>query len=236
MNKEFNSYAKQFDLKRNDIMDKFHHSYRVMEYAKEIGKSLNMSEDELNLLSFCSLLHDIARFKQYTEYNTFKDFESFDHGDIGTQILKEDNFIDKFTKDVEEQEIILFAVKNHNKKEIENGTEKQMLFSKIVRDADKLDIMMEQGNIITEDNLEINPIILEEIKNSKLCSNIYTVNKADSIIRILSFIYDINFDKSFEIILKNNIVENKINLLEIYTTNNNLKEVKENLLKYIKER
>ena len=236
MNKEFNNYAKQFDLKVFDIMEKFHHSYRVMEYALDIGKSLNMNEEELNLLSLCSLLHDIARFKQFTEYNTFKDFESFDHGDIGSQILKEDNFIDKFTKNKEEQEVILFTVKNHNKKEIEPGTEKQILFSKIVRDADKLDIMMEQGNIIREDNLEINPILLEEIKKGKLCSNVYTVNKADSIIRMLSFIYDINFDKSFEIILKNNIVENKINLLEIYTKNNNLEEIKENLLKYIKER
>lgn len=236
MNKEFNNYVKQFDIKNHNIMDKFHHSYRVMEYAKEIGKHLNLKEKDMNLLMMCSLLHDIARFKQVTEYNTFDDLKSFDHGDIGCQILKENKFIEKFTKNKEEQDIILFSVKNHNKKEIIDGTKKEVMFSKIVRDADKIDIMIEQGNILTKDNLIINEALLEEINDNKLCSNINVKNEADSIIRMLSFIYDINYHKSFEIILENKIIENKIELLKIYTVNKDLEKLKEKLLNYVKER
>ena len=45
--KLFNDYAKTFDLKSKNIMYKYHHSYRVMEYATEIAKSLKLNEEEL---------------------------------------------------------------------------------------------------------------------------------------------------------------------------------------------
>lgn len=36
----FNPYFKEFDIYDQDILDKFHHTYRVMEYSKLITDSL----------------------------------------------------------------------------------------------------------------------------------------------------------------------------------------------------
>ena len=45
------------------------------------------------------LLHDIARFEQYTKYKTFRDSISIDHGDLGVEILFEEKEIEKYDLD-----------------------------------------------------------------------------------------------------------------------------------------
>ena len=95
--KEFNDYAKKFDFKDWGIRLKFHHTYRVVEYAKEIAESLNVSKEDMEVIELCALLHDISRFTQWEKYQTFSDKNSFDHGDMGCEILLKDNFISKFT-------------------------------------------------------------------------------------------------------------------------------------------
>ena len=77
----FNKYVKGFDLKNKNIMRKFHHTYRVVEYANDIAVSLKLNDDDIVLAKVCALFHDIARFIQATQYNTFIDSKSFDHGD-----------------------------------------------------------------------------------------------------------------------------------------------------------
>ena len=66
--KLFNDYAKTFDLKNPKIMEKFHHSYRVMEFAEDIGNSINLNEEDMHIVKIAALFHDIARFTQWTEY------------------------------------------------------------------------------------------------------------------------------------------------------------------------
>ena len=39
------------------------------------------SAKEIELAGLIGLLHDIARFEQFTKYQTFNDRLSFDHGD-----------------------------------------------------------------------------------------------------------------------------------------------------------
>ena len=56
------------------------------EYSQYFDKEIQGIE----LASLIGLLHDIARFEQYTKYKTFNDLESFDHGDYGVEILKKD--------------------------------------------------------------------------------------------------------------------------------------------------
>ena len=112
--KLFNDYAKTFELKNKNIMRKFHHSYRVMDFSIEIAKSLDLNEEDIRVISIAGLFHDIARFEQWTQFETYIDSKSFDHGDMGYKILKE-KFIDKLGLTENEQETVLKAVKNHNK-------------------------------------------------------------------------------------------------------------------------
>jgi len=236
--KKFNDYAKNFDLKKKWIMYKYHHTYRVVEYAKKIAISLKLKEEDFDLAILSSLLHDIARFEQWTKYETYVDAKSFDHGDQGYKILKENNYINEYIESKEKQDIVLYAVKNHNKKNIDDSINdsKYQLIANIVRDADKLDIMMELCNFIKDDSSKLNDIIVEKINNRELCDNKYIKNDVDGILRALGFIFDLNCKYSFEFILKNKIIENKIQLLEIYTNDERLEEIKNNLINYAKEK
>ena len=216
--KEFETFVKQYDLKNKKIKRKFGHSFRVMENAGQIAKSLNLSGEEIELSKLIGLLHDIGRFEQEKMYNTFKDHESIDHGDLGVDILEKENYIRKYIVENKYDNIILKAIKNHNKLYIEDGlTKQELLFSKIVRDADKLDIFYEGVELFWTYKEEI-----EEINKSKLSSKaIETFNKnnlmdkkdiiteADGILNFIGFMFDINFKYDFEIIKKQNYI-NKI--------------------------
>ena len=229
----FNDYAKTFDLKDKDIMGKFHHSYRVMEFSVEIAKSLNLSDEDIRVTAIAGLFHDIARFKQWTEYKTFIDSKSFDHGDVGYKILKEE-LLDELTSNEEEKRIILTAVRFHNKYRIDdNLSHIEETITNIVRDADKLDIMTEQGFITKED--EIKDSLVNNLLEHRLVNNNLVENDMDSLFRLIAFIFDLNFKYSYDYLLKKQIIENKINLLEIYG-NKDLKFLEEDLIKYMKER
>lgn len=231
--KIFNDYAKTFELKNKNIMRKFHHSYRVMDFSIEIAKSLDLNEEDIRVIGIAGLFHDIARFEQWTQYETYVDSKSFDHGDMGYNILKE-KFIDEFGLNENEQEIVLKAVKNHNKFKVEDNIEgKELLICNIIRDADKLDIMKEQGFITKEDSVkdELVNLLLEH----KVVANDLVETEMDSLFRLIAFIFDLNFEYSFKYLLHKKIIENKINLIEIYG-NKDLSNLQDNLINYMKGR
>ncbi len=231
--KLFNDYAKTFDLKNKNIMYKYHHSYRVMEYATEIAKSLKLKDEELKIVQISALFHDVARFKQYTGYQTYEDKNSFDHGDIGYTIIK-DNFIDKLTPSKDYQQVILKSTKNHNKYKVEeNLKDFELLVSNIVRDADKIDILIELGNLQKEE--KINEEILSFLYKHEMVPNSLLKTDMDELLRLIGFIFDLNFKYSYKVLLDKKVIQNKMNLLEIYS-HKDLKELEENIIKYMEEK
>ena len=236
--KEFIKYAKTFDLKDPNIMNKFHHSFRVMEYSFEIAKSLNLNENDIEIAEVIGLLHDISRFKQWTIYKTYNDNLSFDHGDESVNILKENNFIDEFNIDKKYHDIIYKALKNHNKYQIEDElNDRELMFAKIVRDADKIDIIKEQGNKLDEVYDEIGDSLVKDFYSKKQANNLYVKNERDHIIRMISFVYDFNFKYTFDLILKEKIIENKFNLLINYSNNQKeIEDMEKFIIDYMKER
>ena len=215
---EFVRYAKLFDLKNDNIMTRFHHTFRVVEFAKDIARSEGLKDADVILAMKCALLHDIARFRQYAVYHTYVDAKSLDHGDEGARILTTKNYINRYTKDSEEQKIIIKAVKNHNKLRIDPDlTEKEELFAKIVRDADKLDIMIEYGNTI-DGKFILNPEYIKPFKEKRLFKNNGVTGEYESVLRTMAFIYDINFKYSYEYIKENKIIDDKIDLLISHST------------------
>lgn len=241
--KIFNEYVKKFNLKEKVLMEKFHHTYRVMEFSKEIAESEGLCQADVDLAQLIGLLHDIARFRQYTEYGTFIDHNSKDHGDLGFEVLTDNNYINQFITNKDDQKVVLIAVKNHNKKDIENNiTDRELLFSRIIRDADKLDIMVEQCNQISSQNIPFKQELFSVLYDKKLCANKLVENNVDGLFRMISFIFDINFKYSFQFLINKKIIENKLHLLELYSEQNNLNKLdeldklKSYLLNYIKEK
>lgn len=218
--KEFISFVDNYDLTQEMIELKKYHSLRVMEVANKIAQKENFTEEEIEIATLIGLLHDIARFKQYTEYQTLKDAQSFDHGDMGVEILEKDNYLRKYVKTDKYDEIIKLAIKNHNKFAIEEGlTEEQNKFCKLIRDADKIDIFfiasesLWKNEIEQMENFKINPEIKCALENQEMVANnkYSKIEYADSILRMLGYMFDINFKSSFEIIKEEQYINRMVN-------------------------
>ena len=213
---EFLKYVNEFDLSEEPIKMKKDHSLRVMEVSNKIALDLKLEKEQVELATLIGLLHDIARFEQYTQFKTFSDYKSFDHGDYGANLLEKNDTIRKYIKIDKYDNIIKKAIKNHNKFSIEEGlSEEELLFSKIIRDADKLDIFYEAVTIFWNNDIEkiehgeIRPEIKEHFLEEKLINkkDVSMKDGAEKIIQVLAFIYDINFKTSFKIINENKYID-----------------------------
>ena len=219
---EFKKYISEYDLTDSNIDRKVYHSFRVMDYSEKIAKSLKLDKEQIELAILIGLLHDIARFEQYKTYHTFSDEKSnFDHASKGSEILERDNFIRKFIETSEYDNIIRTAIKNHNKFQIEDGLNyTTLMYSKIVRDADKLDILYEAVEMFWKSEQEIKEIenttisdkYLNYIKNNKvILKDEKNQSKLDAVILIISFVFDINFKYSLKNILDNDYINKILN-------------------------
>ena len=223
----FFEYVKNYDLSDTNILRKKLHSFRVMQLSSLIAQSLNLTFEECCVATIIGLLHDIARFKQYKEYHTYNDRKSFDHGDMGAKILENDlkNYVDEYTYD-KYKDVIISAVKNHNKFQIEdNLNQTQKMFSNIVRDADKLDILYEltciffKGEEKSIKEQEILDSVYEDFlrKNSIRKLENVEYSYVDRIVIYLAFVFDLNFRESYNILKENNIIDKVISRFEYNT-------------------
>lgn len=222
---EFIKYTENYDLTNDKIKGKQIHSLRVMEISKQIAERLGLSQEEIELATLIGLLHDIARFEQYTKYKTFRDLESIDHGDLGAEILQKD--IRKYIEPNQYDDIIIKAVKNHNKYKIEDElTEKDKLFAKIVRDADKIDIFYESVVMFwkgKEEQVEesiISKVTTEQFWNLVQIKKTKNDTAIDNVIRVIAFIFDMNFKPSFQILKEEDYINkilNRYNFKDEYT-------------------
>ena len=227
----FNNYYQQFDDNEYWIRYKYDHIMRVVDYAVKIAKSLNMSEDDLELVRICALFHDIARFKQYATYHCFEDVKTFDHGDEGYNILKELG-IDNYT--------ILMSTKNHNKYKIDESLDAKTKFiTSIIRDADKVDIFIDLHNEIDDDeDVVLSDEVVDCFRNHQLIRN--QMNSWDSslfrLIRSLAFIFDMNFKESFKIIKDSDRINYKCNSVKNRINDDRVDEIRNILNNYVDER
>lgn len=205
---EFTKYAEQSDMNDPRIKRKFGHSFRVMQEAEGIAKSLNLSDEDIEIAKLIGLLHDIGKFSQ--------EYKNKDHGDLGAEILIKDDYIRNYIKETKYDNIILKAIKNHNKFAIENGlNDKELLFSKIIRDADKLDIFYEgveffwtrQDEIQSVSSSKISPEIMEQFKAKRTIDRKQIKTPVDGVLSFLSFIFDLNFEFSYNRIRKQKYIE-----------------------------
>ncbi|MBU4054489.1 MAG: HD domain-containing protein [Proteobacteria bacterium] len=154
----FYFYVKSFasddpEFQRN--MDlKEQHTKRVCQEATDIGKDLGLNEADLCLAEVSALFHDVGRFEQYRQFKTFSDRHSVNHAEFGVAILEKEGVLNRLESPV--KDLIKTIISYHNRPRLpEDEDEKCLLFSRLLRDADKLDIwrvvtdyyqQMENGN------------------------------------------------------------------------------------------
>lgn len=223
----FNEFVNKFDLMIPQIMMKKEHSCRVALNARLLANFLNLSEEDSNIAYISGLFHDLGRFVQYSTYKTFDDNKSIDHGDLSYEILKSIGYNKKE---------VLNAVKYHNKYEIPNNLDnRNKLFCKILRDADKFDILNDDFNLKYK-NQKIDTKLIKYFKEKKLIPNGLIDNDLSIELGILSYIFDINFVETLNLIRNKKIINDKISKIYEETKDENIFIIEYFINKYIEER
>jgi len=206
----FTSYVSTFkyddyNLQQN-INLKEDHTRRVCKEIIHIGEQLRLDDNQLHLAEIIALFHDIGRFEQYDLYRTFNDQKSEDHAELGIKILEKHKILKQFDESV--RNLILCSIKNHNKPllpDLENAS--CLFFSKLIRDADKLDILKiltdyyhrndrkKNGTIELNlpDNSGISTEVYQALINRQIVDMKYVKNLNDFKLLQTGWIFDINF-------------------------------------------
>lgn len=214
--KVFKEYVKNYNPEDAKIKIKIAHIERVAEIARKLAEELNLGQEDIEIAELIGLLHDIGRFEQIKNYNTFLDRDSINHAEYGAKVLFEDGLIRKFVEEDKYDRIIKLAILNHNKKEIEQGlSEREELHAKIIRDADKTDIFY----VLTiADKKEV--WYKPDLSDDKLTEEVYSdfiknrlvdykrvKTGVDLVVINFSYIFDLYFKQSIKIIYNNNYLE-----------------------------
>lgn len=214
---KFNEYASNYDMNIMEISLKYHHSFTVSELMGELAYRLDLDKEKIVIARVIGLLHDIGRFEQFTKYNTFDDSMS-DHAEESVIYLFDKGHIRDFIESDKYDEVIKTAIKYHNRFEIPEGLSgDELQFTKMIRDMDKVDIYKQLSvhyNYVFNAD-EITGEILELFKNEKCISNEMSKNDSIKVIKYLSFIFDINFDESFDILVSSDNFDLFLSTVEV---------------------
>ncbi len=215
--KEFIKYAEQYDINSGRISLKVKHILIVSQNCKFIAKQLSLNEEQIKLAELIGLFHDIGRFEQVRLYNTFSDKDTgLNHAAYSLKVLYEDGLIKRFIDTKEYDDIIKSAVFNHNKAKIdENLDDEALVFSKIIRDADKLDIY----RVINEEEMKdifwykdfedvtMSSVLMENFIKDRFIKYKDVKTNADLIYVFYGYIYDFNFSYCLKIVRDNKYLE-----------------------------
>jgi putative nucleotidyltransferase with HDIG domain len=125
---------------QRNITIKQEHTLQVCLNAVRIAEDLGLDQQETLLAEAIALFHDVGRFSQYRLYKTFDDSISVNHAVLGAKLLVGHNALQDLPK--HDQDIIVRSVTLHNVFSLPKGLdEKSLLFARLIRDADKLDIL-----------------------------------------------------------------------------------------------
>jgi HD superfamily phosphodiesterase len=221
----FNNYCNSFiiltDKQKLNFEIKREHSIRVANNALSISGKLQWTDEEQKTAFLVGLVHDLGRFRQLIEYDTFNDEKSIDHAELAVEILKDHVLVEVLG--IENKELLFAAVLNHNKFKIQEGLSGQeLLHAKLIRDADKLDIFKVLTEYYSKRNGSVNhtltwelqkgnvvsPEAAKEVLAGKIVSRKNVLSEMDIKIMQLSWVYDLNFRPTFEYLMKNRYLEN----------------------------
>lgn len=206
-------------LRRNAAL-KEAHTKRVCGEILQLGARLGLTREELRLAEIIALFHDIGRFEQYAGYGTFADSKSEDHAELGLKILKKNGILNGF--DNPTKSLVFRAIKYHNRATVpQKETKTCLLFAKLLRDADKLDIWTvvieyyhrtDGGrNSAIELDLPDTPGVSERvyraIMNERIVDMNHVKNLNDFKVLQMGWIFDINFKPTLDCIKKRRYLE-----------------------------
>lgn len=215
----FEEYMNNYDRSNHLINSKYVHTYQIVELMAELAFRLGLEKEKIELAKVIGLLHDIGRFEQIRKFDIIDDLQTnTDHAKESCIYLFDNKYIRNFIEDSKYDSIIKKAIHNHNKLEIEEGlTKEELLFSKMIRDMDKVDIF----RVLAIDferffkASEVSEEVLREFQKESTIPNELIKTNSDSTLSTLSFIFDINFNESFDILVEKDNFDLFLSMVEV---------------------
>ena len=220
----FTEYVQSFkdgnEIDRSNIGLKEDHTLRVCKEILYIGKKLDLDDNALRLAEIIALLHDIGRFEQYAVYKTFADRNSENHALLGIKILKKYDVLNGLGEST--KKLILRTIEYHNLASLPPEEEEPFLFfMKLLRDADKLDILKvvtdyyhrkeNRRNKTIELDLPDTPGISEKVYQDLIHKRIVNMNHMKNLndfkLVQIGWIFDINFEPTLQCIKSRHYLE-----------------------------
>lgn len=246
---KFKNYAQQFKVTDNKVNIKVNHTMGVVKVSEYIARKLNLVEEDVELAKLIGLFHDIGRFEQAVRYDNYDDYDTIDHAELGVEILFKNGFIREFIDTDKYGNIIEKAIRNHNKYEIEEGLdERELLFAKIIRDADKTDNFEVKQYQDFESLFKASE---QEVQEEKITDDIWNVflqektiissqrvTNMDKWLSYLAWVYDYNFAHSLQYLKEHDCINKVIDRLDYKNevTKERMECAREKVNRYINER
>lgn len=240
-----NDYVKKTieedDKNRYNYELKLEHTYRVRDNIVKLGRSISLDKNEMKICELIGLLHDIGRFKQYREFKTFSDSISGSHAIFSVQMIDDYKLLHGM-KDTE-KEIIIKSIEYHNYFLLpEKETDIVLKFSRLIRDADKLDAFYLETKEdeyrkydLSElsESREYSQEVIEDLINMRQVNFSNFKYKYDRRLGILGLIFNLYYRESFVIVQKNKYIERLIKPISI---TKEIELIRQSCINYIQTR
>ncbi len=214
------SFATPVQEDQRNFSVKQDHTHQVCLNALQIGRSLGMSRENLLLAETVALFHDVGRFPQYQQYKTFDDSISANHAALAAKVLREQKVLEGLPR--HDQDLIIHTVTLHNVFSLPEGlNERTRLFTRLVRDADKLDILrvfidyygQDADSRATAVALGLPDLpaysgtVLESLMRGEMATKSDLRTLTDFKLLQLSWLYDMNFSVSLQMVHERRYVD-----------------------------
>lgn len=122
-----------------DLKLKEDHTARTCSEMLYLADELGLCDTDRRIAETIALFHDVGRFEQFVKYKTYNDSKSVSHALLGVRILEREKVFDSLGPDL--RRLILKAIECHGVRILPDDlAEPCLMFAKMIRDADKLDI------------------------------------------------------------------------------------------------
>ncbi len=222
---KFNALADQYlsedIICNNHIELKREHTLMVCKEIQSLADEIGFSPEETRLAYVIALFHDIGRFEQFYRYRTFDDSRSLNHAALSVDIIKSDGLTEHIPDAY--REIICRTIINHNIPVYQaEDTDEVDRYTKLLRDADKLDIL----RVVTHkelrrllewkeqtDHYEVPDIIYRRFQDHRLVTLDLVRSLNDIRLVRIGWIFDINHGVTFKKIRNRKLLDKIFDLI-----------------------
>ena len=207
--KTFLTFASGFDLGDPKIDLKLHHTFHVVDACFYLARALKLSDEETYIACLIGLLHDIGRFEQLTRFHSFDD-SLLPHAKLSVEFLFPQGHIRDYLprKYASWTSILEAAIEYHGVFRLPDKlSEKELLFTRLIRDADKLDNFrvkasdsMEAMLDVTETELtreSLSDYAFHTFMKKEPLINALRETRPDMWLSYVAYLFDLNFPASF---------------------------------------